>query len=117
MSVEHETLYLSEFRFEGEKCKIVLSSKNGRREVVIFGFVRSFLFFKESDFFKEISQYDQVRLIRNDSVPSSVFRIVKNPIVDKLLAGRLDEEAPMHFGVWTPDECFEVVSFDHPEIY
>ena len=116
MSAERETLYLSKFHFDGEKCEIVLSGNNGCREVLIFGFVRSFVFFKESDFFKEIGQYDQVRLMRNDNLPSSVFRIVKNPIVGKLLNGRLDEEAPMHFGVWTPDECFEVVSFEEPEI-
>ncbi len=116
MSAERGTLYLSSFHFDGEKCEIVLSGNDGSREVVTFGFVRSFVFFKESDFFEEIGQYDQVRLMRNGNLPSSAFRIVKNSMTDKLLAGRLDEEAPMHFGVWTPDECFEVVSFEEPAI-
>lgn len=116
MMIELGTLYLNSFHFDGEKCAVLLSNKDGRSELVTFGFVRSFVFFKESDFYKEIGQYDRVRLMRADNLPSTAFRIIKNPMADKLLAGRLDNEAPMHFGVWTPDECFEIVSFEEPAI-
>jgi hypothetical protein len=110
------TLYFKNLSFDGEKCRIALAGNSDSDEVVLFSFVRSFAFYKESDFYEEISKYEKRRLLRSDGQPSAAFQILKNPLLQRILSGRLDEEGPSYFGVWTPDECIEVVCFEEPTI-
>src|SRR3990167_9523614 len=105
------SLFLSNFLFDGEKCSIILSDLSGERERIQFSFVRAYLFFKEGDFYTEIGRYRKRSLIRQNGSNSSVFQILENPVIETILHKRLSGENPMYYGVWTPDECFEVVGF------
>jgi hypothetical protein len=110
------SLFLSNFAFDGEKCSITLGNLSGELEEIQFSFVRTYLFFKESDFYPEIGRYEKSVLSRLDGSPSSVFQILKNPIIENVLQGRFREENPMYFGIWTPDECLEIVASERPVI-
>lgn len=109
-------LYLKSFVFSDGKCAITLSNSHGEVEKIEFNFVRSFLFYKESDFFEEISRYEKERVVPDSGKASNVFKINKNQMSELVFGDRLSEDFPMFFGVWTPDECFEIVGFEHPTI-
>lgn len=107
-------MYVDSLRFDGERWSILLTSADGEVETIVFEFVRSMMFYKESDFSEEISNYEQRRIIHVDGRISSVFEILNRPILDKCTSNKFGEESPRHFGVWTADECFEFICFEEP---
>lgn len=82
---------------------------------VRFEFVRSFVFLKESDFWREFERYEKVQLFETYEGAPRVSRIEQGALLEGVLGGRLDDEKPSIFQLWTPDECFEVVAFAEPE--
>jgi len=80
-----------------------------------FDFVRSFAFLKESDFWREMAGYETTELFAAEAAAPLVSRINKGAVLERVLGGRLNEEDPSFYLVWTADECFEVVSFSEPE--
>jgi hypothetical protein len=82
--------------------------------VITFDHVRTFLVFREGDFFRDLASYQHIQLIRGKEPSVGVFRIVKNPLLEHVLRGRLESENPGYFWVSTADECVEVVSFSEP---
>lgn len=83
---------------------------------IVFEHVRTFLLFKESDFFGELAKYEHVKLIGGKERTVGVYRITRAPIMESVLQGRLDQERPQYFWVSSPDECLEVVAFDEPRL-
>lgn len=89
------------------------SSPDGR---IIFDHVRSFIFFKEGDFYPDLKRYETTAIFVGSEPSVGVFRIERNPLLQSVLKGRLDAERPMYFWVSTPDECLEIVSFSDPQL-
>ena|SRR5579872_1180333 len=109
---------LTSLRFDGETLSISLGSGSGREDGNIsFGYVRSFLVFKEGDFWREIAKY---RLEPVLSVYAErtlgVFRVISSSLLESIAGDRFLEEAPTYYWVSTPDECLEVVCFEAPTI-
>lgn len=89
------------------------SSKDGK---IVFDHVRSFLFFKEGDFYTDLSRYEVAALFVGSEPSVGVFRVERHPILESVLKGRLDVERPSFFWVSTPDECLEIISFSDPRL-
>ncbi|UGX89719.1 hypothetical protein G6321_00001110 (plasmid) [Bradyrhizobium barranii subsp. barranii] len=83
---------------------------------IIFENVRTLIVFKEGDFFEALSKYEHERIIPGPERTLGVFRIVRFPILQKVLEGRLDEERPTYYWVSTPDECIEIAGFSAPHV-
>lgn len=110
-----ESMFFQHFAFDGESIRLTIASNDGLSKLLIIKYVRSFLFFKESDFHIQISKYRKSAMVHN-APDASVFRIEEGAILSHLQPSSLDEEGVMHFGIWTPDECFEVACFEEPLI-
>jgi hypothetical protein len=111
------TMYLTTFKFDGEKCEFVLGDQNGYFECVSFSYVRCFVFVKESDYFSNIISYTKARLFEESDFQSRVFEISRNAILEKIITDEMRTEAPSYYLIWTPDECFEIVGFEPPQIF
>lgn len=109
-------MYLKSMVMKDGVCEITLTSPRGEVDIIKFNFIRSILFYKESDFFEEISMYSKKIITLNSGNSSSLFQILKNPLSENFHKGRFIRDDPMYFGVWTPDECFEVMCFEYPII-
>jgi hypothetical protein len=95
---------------------ITVGSDDKPSGTIVFEHVRSFFFFKESDFYNELSKYEHVQLIRTTDRTLGVYRLNKFSILESVLRGRLDEEHPQYFWFSTPDECLEIVGFSEPKL-
>ena len=84
------------------------------RVSLTFNYVRSFLFFKESDFYDEVARGKRAKLIEADD--GGVYRLADSSILQSVLRDRLSEEIPSYYWVITPDECLEVVGFEDPQV-
>lgn len=108
------SFFLQRLTFENGRLSIAIGDDETLYRTIVFEYVRTFLFFKESDFFGELAKYEHVKLIGGNERTVGVYRITKGPIVDRVLQGRLDQEHPQYFWVSSPDECLEVVAFNEP---
>jgi hypothetical protein len=108
--------FLRRITFEDGRLTIAIGDDEAIHGTVVFDYVRTFLFFKESDFFGELAKYEHVKLIAGKERTVGVYRITNGPIMDRVLQGRLDQEQPQYFWVSSPDECLEVVAFDEPRL-
>ncbi len=110
-----ESFYLKQMSFESGVLRLDLGSETTPHATVIFDFVRTFIFLRESDFYGEFAKYEHERLIAGPDRTSGVFRITKSSILDRLTAG-LEMDRPNYYWVSTPDECLEVASFGEPKV-
>ena len=113
LRVESE-FFLRRIIFEDGRLSVVIGNDRVVHGAVVFEYVRTFLFFREIDFFSELGKYEHIKLISGNERTVGVYRIVKEPIIKSVLRGRLDQENPRYFWVSSPDECLEVVAFDEP---
>jgi hypothetical protein len=116
ISVVEWSFFIRELNFEKGKLTITVGSDDEPNGAIVFEHVRSFLFFKESDFFGELSKYEHVQLIRAKDRTAGVYRLNKFSILEDVLRNRLDEEHPQYFWFSTPDECLEIVGFSEPKL-
>lgn len=108
--------FLQSLNFESGTLTISVGSDEIVHGTIIFDYVRTFLLFKESDFFAELAKYEHVKLIAGKDRMVGVYQITSGAIMDRVLLDRLDHEQPQYFWVSTPDECLEVVGFDRPRL-
>lgn len=80
-----------------------------------FEFVRAHLFVKESDFWPELSAAEGVRLFDGADDAPNVVRLTESILLGRVLGDRLAEEKPELYRLWTPDECYEIATFQAPE--
>ncbi len=84
---------------------------------IVFDYVRSFAFFKESDFWQEHEKYEFQKIIEIENERTlGVFQILKNSILVDVIKDRFDAEEPIYYWLSTPDECLEIVCFGTPTI-
>jgi hypothetical protein len=88
----------------------------GERATIGCNFVRSLLFFKESDFYEAISKYQHELIIAGGERTVGVFRVSRGSMIETLSAERLLAETPQFFLLSTPDECVEILSFEEPTL-
>lgn len=110
------SFFLQRITFEDGRLTIAVGDDEAIHGTIVFEHVRTFMFFKESDFFGELAKYEHVKLIGGKERTVGVYRITKGPITESVLQGRLDQERPQYFWVSSPDECLEVVAFDEPRL-
>lgn len=108
--------FMQRLTFEDGRLTVAVGDDQGIHGTIVFEHVRTFLFFKESDFFGELAKYEHVKLIGGKERTVGVYRITKRPITEGVLQGRLYQERPQYFWVSSPDECLEVVAFDEPRL-
>lgn len=106
--------YFGDASFTSGRLSIEITDGRVRMGTLRFDFVRSFLFVKESDFWPEFEKNETQRLLGDGGLAPHVFRVLRGGLLQSTLAGRMDEEEPSFFLLWTPDECFEVVAFAAP---
>lgn len=95
---------------------VVTVGHNDDHAVITFNFVRMFLVFKESDFWRELAKHEHQTLIRGDARSVGVFRILRRPLLAPLVGDRFDEEKPSYSWLSTPDHCIEIIAFESPKI-
>jgi hypothetical protein len=110
MNSPAETLYLKSTEFDGRRLSITLTGNSGHTKKIMFSFVRLWLFFKETDFWSDIARYEK----RDQN--GQVFEISSGGLLREMIIRYSEDDRPHIYGVWTPDECFEVAAFDWPEI-
>lgn len=110
------SFFLRRLDFASGTLAVDIGDDHAVHGTVVFDHVRSFLFFKEGDFFREIAKYEHTKLIAGDEPTVGVYRVTSRPVLDLVLGGRLDSEHPEFFWVSTPDECLEVVAFSDPTL-
>ena len=117
-SVPHiqSSFFMRQVTFGDGRLIITVGDSNLIHTQITFDYVRTFLFFKESDFFTELGMYEHEKIIGGNEAAGGVYRILKKPIIASLLQGRLDQERPSYFWLSTPDECLEIVAFSEPEL-
>lgn len=96
--------------------ELTFGSHNAPDGRIIFDHVRSFIFFKEGDFYPDLKRYEATAIFVGSEPSVGVFRVERNPLLQSVLKGRLDAERPRYFWVSTPDECLEIVSFSDPQL-
>lgn len=107
---------LQSITFKDGRLSIAVGDDEVTSGTVVFDYVRTFLLFKESDFFGDLAKYEHFKLIAGNERTVGVYRITNGPILDSVLQGRLDHERPRYFWVSTADECLEVVAFEDPRL-
>jgi hypothetical protein len=108
--------FLQRATFADGRLTIAVGDHESIHGTIVFEHVRTFLFFKESDFFGELGKYEHIKIIDGKERTVGVYRITKGAIIERVLHGRLDQERPQYFWVSSPDECLEVVAFDEPRL-
>lgn len=107
--------FFQECWFDGEVLKFSFGDSSERYQIE-FRFVRAFLTYKESDGYDKVKKYE-TRLVFGDSKSQTgVYKIMKGSILESTLGARLSAEKPAYYWVSTPDECFEVITFQEPSI-
>lgn len=109
------TLYLDRLVFDGRVCTIELANRDGDRATIKFNSVRNIVFYKETDFLPDVAGQTTRPFLCKDGWETQLKRVVADGVLDKLVKGRYDDEEPMTFRVWTPEECFEILCFGEPE--
>ena len=86
------------------------------RCTITFAFVRTVLFLKDTDFREDFARYEIRKIIDGGERTLGVFEITANAVSAAVLNGRLNDEQPSTYWLSTPDECFEIVSFEAPSV-
>ncbi len=114
MSDASPTFYLSSLAFTDGVLTLHMSDGRQPLGALTFGYVRSFVFVKESDFWAAFEAAEKSLVQGMPSDAPRVRRIGRGALAQSFLTRELVDEDPMIFFVWTPDECFEVVGFEDP---
>lgn len=109
--------FFRNLRFGDGRLRVSFGGENESYGSIAIDYVRCFSFFKESDFHSELAREGSQEIVIDGAYPSvKLFKIVRDPLLRALTSDRFDHEQPLHFLVWTPDECIEVTAFEEPKI-
>lgn len=110
------TVYLDSLTFSRGRLVVNLGNQNGRKEVVQFDFVRSFLLFKEGDFFPELQTQEKRRIKREDELSSYLYEVLSGALGASTSNDWYEDDKPQRYVLWTPDECIEVGAYEEPTL-
>lgn len=106
--------YINNIYSDSNDLHINIGVEDSQCTKIVFEYVRSFIFFKESDLCSDLACAKLEPVISSED--GGVFRVLEKPILAPVFKSYLEDEEPNYYLVITPDECIEVISFSPPRI-